>query len=143
VAVKGIPYCWGGMDGPDEYDKKLQIGLRAGSHRWHGVAPCAAGIDCSGFVLFCWGIRGGHAYTTRSLNQIAPKLKVDVKKGLKPGDALNWSGKHVVMFGGYQPDGHPVIYEANGYYARVVRREDLTWAKLKKYHPIRYKLILD
>ena len=34
-------------------------------------------------------------------------------------------------------------FEASGAYARVVRRQDLTWAQLKKYHPLRYQQIVD
>lgn len=143
VSVKGVPYCWGGMDGPDGFDRKLQQGLAAGSHSYHGIAPCTAGIDCSGFVIYCWGMRGGHAYTTRTLHEIAPRLKGNVKTDLKPGDALNWPGKHVVLFGGYLADGRPLIYEASGAYSRVVKRDDMTWAQLKKYHPVRYAQIGD
>src|SRR5512143_458307 len=40
--ITGIPYRWGGIDSPDEFDRKLAQGLAAGSHSRYGILSCAA-----------------------------------------------------------------------------------------------------
>lgn len=137
--VTGLPYRWGGMDGPEEFDRKLAHGLAAGSHSRYGVLNCAAGVDCSGFVSLCWGLSGsGHAYGTSTLRQIAGKLKSNWFTDLKPGDALNKPGTHVVLFTGYNPDGTISVCEASGSQARVVCRKS-TWSRFKGFIPLEYK----
>ena len=137
--VTGLPYRWGGMDSPEEFDRKLADGLAAGSHSRYGVLNCAAGVDCSGFVSLCWGLSGsGHAYGTSTLRQIAGKLKSNWFTDLKPGDALNKPGTHVVLFTGYNPDGTINVCEASGGQARVVCRKS-TWSRFKGYVSLQYK----
>lgn len=138
--VTGIPYCWGGIDGPEAFDRKLAKGLAAGAHERYGVLSCATGIDCSGFVSFAWGLSNGHAYTTSSLREIAGKPKDNWFTDLKAGDALNKAGSHVVLFTGYNPDGTINICEASGSAARVICHKT-TWSRLNKYIPLRYKAI--
>jgi len=141
--VRGEPYNWGGIDALPQFDAKLAQGEAAGSHSWHGVSSCTAGIDCSGFVSFCWGHRGGHTYSTSNMQAIAEPLNVNVYTDLKPGDALNWAGKHIVLFAGYRPDGNPIVYEASGAASRVIRNETITWAKLAHYRPMRFRRLSD
>jgi serine/threonine protein kinase len=141
--VRGEPYNWGGIDALPRFDARLANGEAAGSHSWDGVSSCTAGIDCSGFVTFCWGHRGGHAYGTATMDPIAAPLKVNPYTDLKPGDALNYPGKHIVLFAGYRPDGNPIIYEASGAAARVIRNEAMTWSKLSHYHPVRFRRLSD
>jgi len=142
--VQGLPYNWGGVDGPDQFSSKLRRGLAAGSHKWNGVLGCTAGIDCSGFVAYCWGHRtGGHSYSTANMGSFCTRIKGDVYSTLKPGDALNKPGSHIVLFAGYRRDGGPIVYEANGSAARVIRNENLSWAKLAGYYPVRSNDLVD
>ncbi len=141
--VRGEPYNWGGIDPLAQFDARLAKGEAAGSHSWHGVSSCTAGIDCSGFVSYCWGHRGGHIYGTATMDGIAAPLPVNPYTDLKPGDALNYPGKHIVLFAGYQPNGNPIIYEASGAAARVIRNESMTWSKLTHYHPFRSRRLSD
>ena len=139
--VKGIPYCWGGADGPEAFDQKLAKGLAAGSHSSYGVLACAAGIDCSAFVCRCWGLIGpGHPYSTGNLRLIAGKPKYNWFTDMKPGDVLNRPGVHVALFAGYNPDGTFNIYEASGSAARVVFRK-AKWSQFKGYIPLEYKAV--
>jgi cell wall-associated NlpC family hydrolase len=142
--VAGLPYNWGGADGPQEFDRKLRAGLAAGSHKRHGVSRCTAGIDCSGFVAWCWGHRtGGHDFSTATLEQLCTRVAGNVYKDLKPGDALNKPGSHVVLFAGYRPDGGPIVYEANGAAGRVIRNDRLAWSSLAGYYPVRSNRLVD
>lgn len=141
--VKGEPYSWGQIDNTDQFDAKLRKGDAAGSHSRDGIASCTAGIDCSGYVSYCWGHRGGHAYSTATMKLIADDLHVDPYSDLKPGDALNRPGKHVILFAGYRKNGMPLVYEASGRAARVIRNEDISWAQLKHYRPIRFRNLID
>jgi len=141
--VTGIPYRWGGIDGTEEFDRKLADGLAAGAHSRFGVLKCAAGIDCSGFVALCWGLSGsGHAYSTSSLREIGGKPKYNVFTDMRPGDVLNKPGSHVVLFTGYNPDGTINVCEASSSQARVVCRKS-TWSRFKGYIPLQYKGIDD
>lgn len=139
--VIGLPYKWGGIDSPEQFDQKLAKGFAAGAHSRHGVTSCTAGIDCSGFVCYCWGLRS-HKYTTGTLRAIAGKPKYNWFTDMKPGDALNKPGSHVVLFAGYHPDGTIDVYEASGSAARVVFHRT-TWSRFKGYVPLQYKLIAD
>ena len=139
--VTGLPYNWGGIDSPEEFEKKLANGFAAGSHSRYGVSSCTAGIDCSGFVAFCWGLRS-HKYTTGNIRDIAGKPKYNWFTDMKPGDALNKPGEHIVLFAGYNTDGTINIYEANGAAGRVIYHK-IAWSKLNRYGPVQYKAIAD
>jgi cell wall-associated NlpC family hydrolase len=137
--VQGVPYRWGGADSPELFDRKLTQGLAAGSHSRDGVLSCAAGVDCSGFVAQCWGLStSGHDYSTSNLRQVGGKPKDNWFTDLRPGDALNYPGKHVVLFAGYNSDGTINVYEASGSASRVVYHK-ITWSRVKGYIPLRYK----
>jgi hypothetical protein len=137
--VTGLPYRWGGADTIEAFDRKLSQGLAAGAHSYYGVLGCAAGTDCSGFVTFSWGLSSsGHAYSTSNLREIAGKPKYNWFSDMKPGDALNKPGSHVVLFTGYNRDGSINICEASGSQARVVCRRS-TWSRFKGYIPLQYK----
>lgn len=142
--VAGLPYNWGGADGPQEFERKLRMGLGAGSHKRHGISRCTAGIDCSGFVAYCWGHqKGGHDYSTANLDSLSTRLTGNVYHDLKPGDALNKPGSHIVLFAGYRPDGGPIVYEASGAAGRVIRNERLDWSRLAGYYPVRSTRLVD
>ena len=139
--VEGIPYNWGGADTPEMFDRKLARGLAAGSHSRYGVLSCTTGVDCSGFVAFCWrGVGSTHDMGTTTLRTIGGKPKDNWFTDLKPGDALVKPGSHVVLFAGYNPDGTINVYEASGSAARVIFHQS-TWSRFKGYIPLRYKNI--
>ena len=58
---EGIPYKWGGFDGPASFDAAVANGHAAGDVSSpakrradnSGVSAHAAGVDCSGFVSRC------------------------------------------------------------------------------------------
>jgi len=141
--VEGVPYRWGGSDAPEDLGPKLRSGYAAGSHSWNGVLACAAGVDCSGFVSQSWGKHGNHPYSTRNLSDIADPVPGDVFTSLKPGDALNLPGSHVVLFAGYRADGGPIVYEANGAASRVIRNEHSSWARFQRYQAIRLRNVIE
>jgi hypothetical protein len=137
--VTGIPYNWGGFDSPASFDQKVAKGMAAGAHSRYGVLSCTAGIDCSGFVSYCWGIPlTSHLYSTSNLREIGGKLKSNWFTDLQPGDALDKPGSHVVLFTGYNPDGTFNICEAAGGPARVVCHKT-TWSTHKGFIPLQYK----
>jgi cell wall-associated NlpC family hydrolase len=139
--VEGIPYNWGGADTPEIFDRKLTQGLAAGSHSRYGVLSCTTGVDCSGFVAFCWrGAGTTHDMGTTTLRTIGGKPKDNWFTDLKPGDALVKPGSHVVLFAGYNPDGTINVYEASGSAARVIFHRT-TWSRFTGYIPLRYKNI--
>lgn len=139
--VFGVPYDWGGMDTSAAFDKKLKSGLAAGSHQDEGVSPCTTGVDCSGFLSICW--KQTQKFGTSTIGKIAPTLvNANLLTDLKPGDALNLAGVHIVLFAGYSPDGTLNVYEARGSASRVV----LTNNKLARFRPyvaIRYAGTVD
>ena len=137
--VEGVPYNWGGFDDPVAFDKKIAKGAAAGAHSRNGVLSCTAGIDCSGFVSYCWGIPlTSHQYGTSNLRAIAGKPKYNWFTDMKPGDALNKPGSHVVLFIGYNPDRTINVCEASGSAARVICHRT-TWSRFKGYIPLQYK----
>lgn len=140
--VTGIPYSWGGTDGPEDFERKLASGSAAGSHSRYGVLSCTAGIDCSGFVMLCWGLPPGHSYSTSNLRTIAGKPRYNWFSDMKPGDVLNKAGSHVVLFTGYNPDGSINVCQASGSKARVVCGAT-HWSSFKGYIPLQYKGIDD
>jgi len=141
--VAGMPYHWGGADSPDQFERKLRAGLGAGSHKRHGVNGCTAGMDCSGFVAYCWGHKTGHDFSTTTFDGLGTRLTGNVYRDLKPGDALNKPGTHIVLFAGYRPDGGPIVYEASGAAGRVIRNDRVTWSRLAGYVPVRSNRLVD
>jgi hypothetical protein len=140
--ITGIPYRWGGVDDNQAFDKKLAAGLAAGAHSQYGVLSCATGIDCSGFVAYCWGLPANHAYSTSNLRTIAGKPRYNVYTDMKAGDVLNKAGSHVVMFESYNTDGTINVCEASGSKAKVACSRT-TWSRFKGYIPLQYKGIDD
>jgi hypothetical protein len=140
--VLGVAYDWGGMDDGAAFAKKLLIPLAAGSHKDEGVTPCTTGVDCSGFVSLCW--QQTKKFGTSTIGEIADPLKEENKfTDLKPGDALNKAGSHIVLFVAYRPNGKIDVYESAGSASRVVLSEAQDWARFKKYLPIRYKATVE
>ncbi len=145
ATVRGIAYDWGGMDGPEDFDRKLAQGKAAGSHQWHGVTSCTAGTDCSGFVSYCWfGTSPPRKYGT--VNVVVDSLAIPLRGNwftdMKPGDAFNKPGSHIVLFAGYHSDGRPIFYEASGGANKVIRKI-WDWSGLQGYYAIEYRRVVD
>jgi hypothetical protein len=131
----GLPYDWGGSDLLGQFDRALAAGRAAGSHSDHGVLACSAGQDCSGFVSRCWDL--AH-HSTASLWKVSSDLRPE---DLRPGDAFNLPGVHVVLFGGLFADGWPLFFEATGSLVQVNPWEG--WAAVEGYQPIRRDGLLE
>ena len=138
----GIPYDWGGFDGIDSFRVKLEKGYAAGSHKDHGVSECTTGLDCSGFVGLCWGLKPPKLGTVH-FDQQFPNPKYNWRKGMKRGDALVKAGSHIVLFARYGEDGRPIVYEAMGSRNRVVLNTDRTWKDFEGYYPVVYPNIVN
>jgi cell wall-associated NlpC family hydrolase len=139
--IVGLPYGWGDMDTPESFNRKLAQGMAAGAHSRHGISMCTAGIDCSGFVALCWGLKS-HNYGTRDIRQIAGKPRYNWFTDMQPGDALVKPGDHIVLFAGYNGDGTPNIYEASGSASRVIYHKS-PWSRFIGYYPLVYKGITE
>ncbi len=131
-----LPYAWGGSMTLEQFDARLAKGEAAGSHSWHGILACVAGVDCSGFVSQVW--KTDKRYSTSSFSQVTDEIDVDA---IAPGDAFNKPGRHIVLFAGFNEAGEPTFYEAAGGAAKV--RLHSGWSYLDGYTPIRYKHIRD
>jgi hypothetical protein len=138
--IIGLPYDWGGMDGPEAFDGRLALGLAAGSHARHGSSSCTAGVDCSGFISIAWGSK--RKYGTATIAEIGVVPRYNWFQDMEPGDALVKPGDHIVLFAGYNQDGRPIVYEASGTYHRVVRRV-WDWARLTGYYPLQYRFLVN
>lgn len=139
--VVGLPYGWGKMDDIARFESNIRRGLAAGSHKQDGVLACATGIDCSGFVAYCWGQPTFHKYGTATIRQIAGRPRYNWYTDMRPGDALVKPGDHIVLFAGYRSDGNPNVYEASGSKSRVIFNTSSTWARFQGYYALQYKLV--
>lgn len=110
----GVAYDWGGFDSLFEYDQSIADGDAAGSPAFGEVYSCTAGVDCSGFVSRAWGTRS--KYGTSTLGSISSAISLGT---ILPGDAINKSGYHVVLYSDTLSSGMPVFYEAVGYNVHI------------------------
>jgi hypothetical protein len=127
--VTGVPHSCGKADSLDLFDQKLASGMAAGSHSRNGVLSCTSGVECSGLVSLCWGLRS-HAYGTRNLRRIAGNPKCKWFTDMKSGDVLVKPGSRVVLFHSYNPDGTITVYEASRSASRVIYQRT-TWSRLR------------
>ena len=133
-----LAYCWGGFDTPSGFKSRVEnktSPVPAGGYntsQYTYPRPYIAGIDCSGFVLRCWGIS---TYSTYQ-QLIDSSLQIN-KTALKKGDLLKKSGHSVLYVSGSFP-GKCNIYESQadpltGAYfpgvvshSRVLSKDDFT-----------------
>lgn len=126
-----VPYDWGGWYTLAEFDDAIADGEGAGSHSWHGVLSCTAGVDCSGFVSQVW--ETDIKYGTSTIHEVSHGIDVE---DLERADALNDAGSHIVLFAYETAAGLPVHYEAGG--DPVLLDSDQGWSAFSAYEPIRY-----
>jgi hypothetical protein len=126
----GLPYCWGGASSLKQFDEGISAGRPAGYHftgprAHHGDSALPVGVDCSGFVSCCWQL-----HSRRSTYNMAPVCyRLESYDDLRPGDAVNKSHDHIILFVGWVDGTHEQmrVYEAGDarkdgdheYYERV------------------------
>jgi len=101
-----------------------------------------AGVDCSAFVSAAWGL--GIHYTTAAIPAIAKP--VTNPWDLRPGDALNKPGSHVMLFLRFTPDRKAEVMESStgGCNGKVCRNVYPLAALLARgYQPVRFKALAD
>ena len=141
--VRGVPYCWGCFGSFVTFKRQVDRGILAGN--WctrENPRRDVVGVDCSAFVSQCWGL--SRHYTTADIPSITERLANPWD--LKPGDALNKPGSHVMLFVKFTPDRKVEVLEAatGGCNGRVCRNVyPLSVLLGRGYHPVRYKALRD
>jgi len=141
--VRGVPYCWGCHGSLANFRLRVEAGTMAGNVCTRN-APRAdvAGVDCSAFVSAAWGL--SVHYTTAAIPAIAKP--VENPWDLKPGDALNKPGSHVMLFLRFTPDRKAEVMEAStgGCNGRVCRNVYPLAALLERgYVPVRFRALAE
>jgi len=141
--VRGVPYCWGCHGSLANFRSQIEHGVKAGNVCTHNAPRNdAAGVDCSAFVSAAWGL--GVHYTTAAIPAIAKP--VTNPWDLRPGDALNKPGSHVMLFLRFTPDRKAEVMESStgGCNGRVCRNVYPLAALLARgYQPVRFKALAD
>jgi hypothetical protein len=141
--VRGVPYCWGCHGSLANFRLQMDRGVKAGNVCTHNAPrPDVAGVDCSAFVSAAWGL--SVHYTTAAIPAIAKPL--DNPWDLKPGDALNKPGSHVMLFLRFTPDRKAEVMESStgGCNGRVCRNVYPLAALLARgYVPVRFRALSD
>jgi hypothetical protein len=102
--------------------------------------PDVAGVDCSAFVSAAWGL--SVHYTTAAIPAIA--AAVANPWDLRPGDALNKPGSHVMLFLRFTPDRRAEVMESStgGCNGRVCRNiYPLSSLLARGYRPVRFRAL--
>lgn len=137
--VRGVPYCWGCMGSLAQFAAKLDKGVMAGNICTHNNPRTdVAGVDCSSFVSATWGL--STHYTTAVIPTIA--ARITDTWDLRPGDAFNKPGSHVMLFLRFTPDRKVEVMEAspgacNGRVCRNVY--PLASLLARGYAPVRFR----
>jgi len=139
--VRGIPYCWGCHGTLDLIRSRIEHGVLAGNICTHNAPRTdVTGVDCSAFVSAAWGL-ASH-FTTDGIPAIAQPLSNPWD--LRPGDALNKPGSHVMLFLRFTPDRMAEVMESspgacNG---RVCRNVYPLAALLARgFQPVRFRAL--
>lgn len=147
----GVPYQWGGFDSLTEFDKKAARGAAAGDVYTlakraaldAAVSREAAGIDCSGFISRCWGLR--RSMSTREFPDYCQRLPD--YSALLPGDILNTTNAHVYLFAGWAdaPRTRAWVYEAATHPQWRVVKKQISVASLhdRGFIPLRHPRMRD
>jgi hypothetical protein len=137
--VKGIPYCWGCKTSPSDFLAGLEDGRMAGNVCTKS-APVrnVLGVDCSSFVSETWGL------STHVTTSAIPAITTPVRDpwSLRPGDALNKAGSHVMLVLRLTPDRKVEVMEAspNACRGTVCRNVySLGTLMMRGYRPVRFK----
>lgn len=141
--VRGVPYCWGCHGSLANFRQRIESGTLAGNVCTRNEPRSdVAGVDCSAFVSATWGL--SVHYTTAAIPAIAKP--VENPWDLKPGDALNKAGSHVMLFLRFTPDRKAEVMEAStgGCNGRVCRNVyPLASLLARGYAPVRFRAFAD
>lgn len=141
--VRGVPYCWGCHGSLANFRQRIESGTLAGNVCTRNAPrPDVAGVDCSAFVSAAWGL--SVHYTTAAIPAIA--APVANPWDLKPGDALNKPGSHVMLFLRFTPDRKAEVMESStgGCNGRVCRNVyPLASLLARGYAPVRFRAFAD
>jgi hypothetical protein len=141
--VRGVPYCWGCHGSLASFRSQIERGVKAGNVCTRNAPRSdVAGVDCSAFVSAAWGL--GVHYTTAAIPAIAKP--VANPWDLRPGDALNKPGSHVMLFLRFTPDRKAEVMESStgGCNGRVCRNVYPLASLLSRgYQPVRFKALAD
>ena len=141
--VRGVPYCWGCHGSLANFRLRVEAGTKAGNVCTRNAPrPDVAGVDCSAFVSAAWGL--SVHYTTAAIPAIAKR--VENPWDLKPGDALNKPGSHVMLFLRFTRDRKAEVMEAStgGCNGRVCRNVYPLGALLERgYVPVRFRALAE
>ena len=141
--VRGVPYCWGCHGSLANFRQRIESGMLAGNVCTRNAPrPDVAGVDCSAFVSAAWGL--SVHYTTAAIPAIA--APVSNPWDLKPGDALNKPGSHVMLFLRFTPDRKAEVMESStgGCNGRVCRNVyPLASLLARGYNPVRFRAFAD
>jgi hypothetical protein len=141
--VRGVPYCWGCHGSLANFRLRVEAGTMAGNVCTRNAPrPDVAGVDCSAFVSAAWGL--SVHYTTAAIPAIAKT--VENPWDLKPGDALNKPGSHVMLFLRFTPDRKAEVMEAStgGCNGRVCRNVYPLASLLERgYVPVRFRALAE
>jgi hypothetical protein len=141
--VRGVPYCWGCHGSLANFRQRIESGTLAGNVCTRNAPrPDVAGVDCSAFVSAAWGL--SVHYTTAAIPAIA--APVTNPWDLRPGDALNKPGSHVMLFLRFTPDRKAEVMESStgGCNGRVCRNVYPLASLLSRgYVPVRFRAFAD
>jgi hypothetical protein len=141
--VRGVPYCWGCHGSLANFRLRIEAGTKAGNVCTRNAPRTdVAGVDCSAFVSAAWGL--SVHYTTAAIPAIAKR--VENPWDLKPGDALNKPGSHVMLFLRFTGDRKAEVMEAStgGCNGRVCRNVYPLAALLERgYVPVRFRALAE
>jgi hypothetical protein len=141
--VRGVPYCWGCHGSLANFRQRIEAGTMAGNVcTRNSPRSDVAGVDCSAFVSAAWGL--SVHYTTSAIPAIAKA--VENPWDLKPGDALNKPGSHVMLFLRFTPDRKAEVMESStgGCNGRVCRNVYPLASLLERgYVPVRFRALAE
>ncbi|MBT2408655.1 MULTISPECIES: hypothetical protein [unclassified Streptomyces] len=80
--------------------------------------------DCSGFVSMAW-----HLTTSKTTSNLSDVSSTISKSALRPGDALNYPGAHVVLFAGWKDQEAGTFY----YYSESNPTVDMEYGSANVY----------
>lgn len=145
---RGVPYKWGGFDGPETFDEAVARGYAAGDVSSPAkrradnaaVSRYAVGLDCSGFVSKC--LKLPEVHDTARLPSVCDELPDAMH--LRPGDLLNIPRRHVMLCAGWSnPEKTWIYYYETGggpqYWKPGLKQTPLAALLDLGYKPLRYR----
>ena len=141
--VRGVPYCWGCFGSLETIRNRIEHGVLAGNICTRNEPRTdTAGVDCSAFVSATWGL-ASH-FTTSAIPTITEP--VTDTSDLRPGDAFNKPGSHVMLFLRFTPSRMVEVMESSpGNCPGRVCRNIYPLASLlaRGYRPVRFRALVN